>query len=599
MVEWAEVAEFLEIARESEDTTVAEESVRAVGVGLQDGMVEWQEVTEFLKTARESDDTPVAEVAVRAVGVGLQNRTVEWREVADFLRAARQADEVPVAEMAVEAVGHGLQEGNVEWQEVGEFLEAARQADQVLVAEEAVTAVGAGLGKGTVEWGKVREFLRECLAHYDAKIAIKAVEAIGVGLQNGTVEWGEVRKFLWKGLTHHDPEIVTEAVTAVGLGLLEGVFDSLRLHRRRSDPHSVREGLNQGSAEWGEVIEFLSAALDDDNTEVAVRAVETVRAGLQKGAVNWSEVSEFISEGLDHADPSVVTESVRAIALVLPQRQVSKERATDVFSGEFSDCPIGIRRSIVLMLSDSSPPYYMIDTYLPVLNTLLDDPNGGIRQLVTQGIVGDLVEHSNGYESDLLDTLTTVATDDDRGVQRRGVGLVGDAIDSLGYPAVCRAVLVDVATDETNHSDVRTDALELLGDTVDRFDSHGPLVSALETATAAEADTVRREAVRGSAQVLADVGARADRTETLQTIVRRGLSDDSDTVRESAAVAIASLSADIRPDLAGDVRRLQEVLAARELPAAVRIELIQIVSQYDVPVRPLGDRLTGLPPVDK
>jgi hypothetical protein len=231
----------------------------------------------------------------------------------------------------------------------------------------------------------------------------------------------------------------------------------------------------------------------------------------------------------------------------------------------------------------------MLDTYRPVLDVLLDDPNGGIRELVTDGIVGYLVEHGERYESALFDTLTTIITDDDRGVQRRGVGLVGQAIDSLDSPAACRKLLVYVTIDETNHPDVRTDALELLVYTADRFDSHGSLVSALETAAVAEADPVRRQAVLGTGQVLTEIGTDADRTDTLRTIIRRGLSDEVGTVREAAAVAIAALTPDDRPDLTSDVGRLREVLATRDLPPAVRVGIADVVSQYDTPIQPLSD----------
>jgi hypothetical protein len=243
----------------------------------------------------------------------------------------------------------------------------------------------------------------------------------------------------------------------------------------------------------------------------------------------------------------------------------------------------------------------MLDTYRPVLDVLLDDPNGGIRQLVTETIVGELVEHGERYESALLDTLTTIVTDDDGGVQRRGVGLVGQAIDSLDSPAACRKLLVDVTTDETNHPDVRTDALELLGDTADRFDSHGSLVSALETASTAEADPVRRQAVIRAAQVLTEVGTDADLTDTLRTIIRRGLSDDVSAVREAAAVVIVALSPDDRPDLASAVGRLRELLATRDLPPAVRVDIADVVSQYDAPIQPLSDHTTDaeLPSSDR
>jgi hypothetical protein len=265
-----------------------------------------------------------------------------------------------------------------------------------------------------------------------------------------------------------------------------------------------------------------------------------------------------------------------------------------VFDGGFRDAPHDIRQSIVLNLGEQSPPHYMLDRYCPVLDILLDDPNGGIRQLVTETIVGELVEHGERYESALLDTLTTIVTDDDRGVQRHGVGLVGNAIDSLGSPAACRDLLVDVATDETNHQDVQTDALELLADSADRFDSHGPLVSALETASTAEADPVRRDAVLRAAQVLTEVGTEGDRTDTLRTIIRRGLLDEVGTVRDAAATVIAALSPDDRPDLTSAVGRLREVLATRDLPPTVRVDIADVVSQYDTPIQPLSEHTTDV-----
>jgi hypothetical protein len=87
--------------------------------------------------------------------------------------------------------------------------------------------------------------------------------------------------------------------------------------------------------------------------------------------------------------------------------------------------------------------------------------------------------------------------------------------------------------------------------------------------------------------VLTEVGTDADRTDTLRTIIRRGLSDDVGAVREAAAVAIATLSPDDRPDLASEVGQLRGVLATRELPPAVRVDIVDVVSQYDAPVRPL------------
>jgi hypothetical protein len=460
-VEWEGVADFLKTARESEDSAVAEEAVRAVHAGLQEGTVEWEGVADFLEMARESNDPAVAETAVQAVGAGLGMGTVEWEAVAEFLETARESEDTPVAEMAVAAVGVGLWEGTVEWEAVAEFLKTARESEDSAVAEEAVAAVHDGLLEGTVEWKAVADFLEQARESDETAVAETAVRAVRAGLQEGTVEWEGVADFLKTARESDDPPVVEETVRAVATGAL-----SL-------------------SADHQDAVRILSA-IANDSPEVS-------------GTVAFA-VAELLEEGTD------LTPELNALLTDLLQNGPPLAR-------------FSVLRGLYARAGDGD--LYDVST---VLETSLEDGEDGLRALTLQ-ILDTSVTAETADETALTNLLEPALTDRTPDVRERAVETVETAITHRTGPLDrLRELLIDTLTDATAPTKPRRAAVEALIDTRHVLEIDDAYLDALVDAATAD-PPVRRAVVDGAGTLLADGHTDGDHRRRLTELLWDGVTD--------------------------------------------------------------------------
>jgi hypothetical protein len=225
-----------------------------------------------------------------------------------------------------------------------------------------------------------------------------------------------------------------------------------------------------------------------------------------------------------------------------------------------------------------------------LLRLIPEEPNAGLREFATTQIVEPCLDHADGRERFLLELLADIVDDrdDDSRVQLRGVQLVSRGPSELDTDGEWRRLLVDVATDESRAPDVRGSALASLVDTTDAAAVDGTLLTTLDAVAESESESLRVRALAGVGTVLTEARNHLDseHLERLHRLLGRGLVDEAEEVRYAAVRTVAAVHRDDGPlSLDGRVDELRRLLGTMEFSPADKVELVEIVSREDEPVR--------------
>jgi HEAT repeat protein len=321
---------------------------------------------------------------------------------------------------------------------------------------------------------------------------------------------------------------------------------------------------------------------------VAVRAVEAVGAGVQEGHLEWASVEEFLREALGDDDPEVARTAVEAVGAGVQEGHLEWAAVEGFLTDNYIEHERRTRRSILETAASIGNHDLLLDPGTDLLRSIPREPNPGLRELATAEVIGPCLDHADGREQFLLELLEDIVNDDDSRIQLRGIDLVSRGLSQLDTDGEWRALLVDVATDESRGSDLRGSALDSLVETTDASAVDETLLAVLGSVTKAESESLHARALASVGVVLTQAGTHLDpeQLQHLHDLLGRGLVDQADEVRHAAARTVAGVHRDGSPlSLDGQVDDLRRLLGTMAFSPADKVELVDIVSHGAEPVQ--------------
>jgi hypothetical protein len=342
--------------------------------------VEWVAVGDFLETARESEATPVAEMAVRAVGAGLQEGTVEWEAVGDFLETARKSEATPVAEMAVQAVGAGLQEGTVEWDGVAEFLETARKSEDTPAVEETVRAVATGALFSSADHQDAVRILSAIL-NDSTEVSGTIASAVSAFLEEGTDLTPELNSLL--------TDLLQDGSPLARFSVLRGLY------------------VRAGDGDLYDVTTVLETSLEDGEDGLRAFTLQILDTSVTAETADESTLTNLLETALTDRTPDVRERAVETVETAITHRTGSPDRLRELLVDTLTDAtaPTKPRRAAVEALIDTRHVLEIDDAYLDALaDAATADPP--VRRAVVDGAGTLLADgHIDGDHGRRLTTL--------------------------------------------------------------------------------------------------------------------------------------------------------------------------------------------------